>query len=415
MEEKKTDSGQLLQSLQQANKILRQRAIIIAILMIIAWGFLSSSMKEKDNSEKYFHYLLLLEKFKNSPDPKKFIEEDSLAPLYFVIDKDAIYYKVEKSQYSDKTSIVEAITEIKRLRHAHLWEDKTIGIFGLNVPVNPWLSIGCLIILILFHDFTETIFYRKTLQGKLKEVQIEDWQKGPELFGFHSFTRYDSTSKFLQFVSSMLIVIFLLCPVATCILIVEEVYGFIWHGGHIKDSGVILMIVSLICLITVLIETFLIFYHENIIKFKDAIDLLSGAKMSKNPGYKLDTNFFRIYVMFIITGFHYGIPFFYDEETIFMHIVYCLTVTLSFTLLYISFRMCDRYAQSKFWKIFRFWALLMNSFWIFLIIILMDDPYMTISRMPLNEIIIAFLYISILLLPIAWFLYVKFVKRELYE
>lgn len=407
---KVTNTELLLQSLQRTNRLLRQRAIIIGVLMIIAWGVLQASKSDYDKSIKYYEYIVLLEHFKETKDLKKFIEADSLRPLYFIIDTEELYFKIEKANYTDRTPIVEAIATIKQLRNEFNKGNKTINIFGLDVPIKPWLYLSPLIILILFHDFTETIFYRKTLQQKAESTDIEDWEKGPELFGFHSYKKRNAESAFLQAISTILIVLFLLCPLITSVLFIIQVFGN-YHYSDEGKPGSFLMIVSWGCFFIVMIDTILIFYHENILNFKKTIDLLAG-QLYAGDGIKTRPMEARIItiVLLLLLQLIVILPSVFEAD-LFMIIVYYLLVIFSVGILYISLAKSDNNTYNKYWKAIRFWAVLINTFWVlvFLFVILNFKTFHTNDIKELTSLFVIFSFVTIIIAPP---LYLKFIHRN---
>ncbi|MDO6431559.1 hypothetical protein Q4E93_13220 [Flavitalea sp. BT771] len=399
---------QLLSTIKTTDISLRKRAVIIGVLTLVAWGLLQSYRISENKNFIYVVDVELLEQFKNSGTPKNFIEADSLEPLYDIIDKDAIYYKVAKSGYVDKDAIVEAITEVKNLRRSVQNDEKTIGILGLNAPFTPWLFISPFILLILFHDLSEQIFHRKSLLANIQTSAGGDWEKSIPFMGFHSYSRKDGESKFLQYISTLLVCAFLCCPLITCILLVDQVFG-IDYAGHSKPN-VFFRTWGYICTSIIATDTILIFYSENIIKFKYAVDLLSGKTGNTSTHMKNKMQNMRIWVGFFLLLLQSMVAAALGEASIDSIILYFTVILFCHTMLFLSMWKSNQYPTSTAWKTIRMWAIFTNLFLVFIAFRVLS-LLKFLSSSNISGILSEWAVISLIAAVLAPLIYKKFIKE----
>jgi hypothetical protein len=144
--------------------------------------------------------------------------------LMHTIDIDALYYKLEKiivcwshtnrGRYFWNKTKATRITDIS---------DSTISILGVNIPIGSWFYFVSIIILILFHNFTDNVRYRGRLIKKIP-MRIPDWRQGPYILGFRNHQSTDTPSGYMEIVSSLIAVIFLMLPVITSLLFIMSSY-----------------------------------------------------------------------------------------------------------------------------------------------------------------------------------------------
>jgi len=202
------DLEKIISSFKEANQNLRKKAISIGVLMILTIGLTYMESKRLATVYNLIGYQYQLREINTLPDSsfQKVINGDK--EKYFPtfssrtnLDYIRLFEKVKFEKYN-RALIEQEIDEADKTIE-DLNKVESIGILGLNIPIEPVTYGGMIIILILFHDFTQIIMFRNQIQRKLKKFKIADWELGSESFGF--FNRVETPAiKFLRFTSSII-------------------------------------------------------------------------------------------------------------------------------------------------------------------------------------------------------------------
>ncbi len=168
----------LLEQLRAANQMLRRQAVVITAISFVAFALMDMSRVQYEENQELYGKIALLESLRDAPDLGSHLEESRDAierELVHDIDTDALIFELERSQFSDRAPVVEAVSKLKERRRG-LWgvTDRTINVVGVSVPVSTWFYLVPFLILILFHNFTQLVFFRGRLLRTLEVV--EDWE-----------------------------------------------------------------------------------------------------------------------------------------------------------------------------------------------------------------------------------------------
>lgn len=409
MEEK--DIDKLIESFQRANRVLRHRIILMGLFMIITLGLLVIKDKKEDRIERLMAAQHQLEKLRDLPDSllQKRIEDrpyvnDTLfeALLYADYEPDVFFYKLKQSNYNDKTIIVNLIEDSgKEINEAH--RASTVSLFGVSLPLDPWYYLSFLIMLILFHDFTQIMLYRASLMEKLYFQPIEEWKLGFEIFGqYHQSP--DPATKFVRLISNTLAGALILCPLITTILLFDVSEGNSWRYPALS-------ILNLVCLCLIASDTLLLLYRENLLWFKDFISIATGANNApNNRGWRwmiwIVILSYSIIALILIGTVLY--------ELSFLTLAGFLLISCgSFVLLVYSLWKCFKTPENKVWRGIRLASLLMGVFW-WVFILKEPSPYIRYNDGMMND-VLAFSIVFALVSSLIAYIYIKYFSEEVVE
>ena len=266
------DAEKLIVGFKEANKSLRRRAITIGVLMILTVGLVYMESIRYSTIVDLLNYQYRLEKINELPDSTfKAVINGNDAEYFPVLDHCSsclghrqLFEKIKVSAY-DRKLMVEAIGEID-VRMEDTNKEKSITILGFSISIKPMYYLFFAIMLILFHDFTQIIIYRKIIHRRIRAKKLPHWMLGFELFGFYGEPN-KSSLKFVKFTSDLITTLFIICPLATGIMMMNLVRG---------GSTEILTILNFTCLVFIITDTIIIFYSENIWGFRVISNLLLG-------------------------------------------------------------------------------------------------------------------------------------------
>lgn len=274
------DNEKLIGSFKASNQSLRKRVVTIGVLMILAIGLRYSEDKRLETVTELMDYQYKLKTIIEFSDStfRKTIDRDSKEYAQAFLDDDELFdsngeelahldlfEKIKFERYDKKIMRdgIEAIdTKIEQLN-----EDKSINILGVSVPIEPISYITLIFVFILFHDFTQIIIYRNQVYQKITEGNISKLELGFEFFGLYNGEN-GLLSKFLRITSSIIVGVFVLCPLATSLIMINltNIYSDI------------LVVINLICFFLIVIDTGIIFYSENLLNFRFISHLFFGKK-----------------------------------------------------------------------------------------------------------------------------------------
>jgi hypothetical protein len=317
-----SDIDLLINSFKDANKALRKRAVSIAVLMFLTLGLLYLHNDTWDKIDSLWNYQQQLEGLLKLNDStfRRTIDSgdgESIIPIRGCVtcpERYKLFESVKTSNYNKKpieAAIYDIDTQVSAIE-----EDKQINILGFSIPIKPLYYVFFIIILVLFHDFTQVILFRKRIYQKMKIWDIPDWKMGFELFGTHEYSNKQA-SRFIRFISSTLTGVAILMPLVASIL-------FIKIPNSLNAGNMILFVINLACLAFIIIDTIIIFYTDNLWHFRIMRNVyLGNYKMTKMELTKLWSSLMGF---FLLIRFAY--TFFDNQETL---IYQCLYLLISVT------------------------------------------------------------------------------------
>ncbi|WMJ74156.1 hypothetical protein RCC89_13415 [Cytophagaceae bacterium ABcell3] len=260
----------LLEKWHSSTLTLRKKAAFFLGLLIIVIGLL---WNQKQNLNKHailqnkwqeYYYLSqydgdslkeLIERSRN--------DDDTLVLNYINFE---LYFKLQKSNFSNS----EIFNEIQKIdmEKQELFFDQSFNILGVQIPLKIIILLSVIILTILFHEFTQTLHYKRTILNELHKFKFEKWELGHQMFGQYSGIQESTSGNYINFISGLITFVVLICPLTTSLLL------FDFLGGFRENDYVILL--NIPCLLIISINTTIVFYKENILGVGYLVDLFMG-------------------------------------------------------------------------------------------------------------------------------------------
>lgn len=277
---KSGNAAALLENLRAANQLLSRQAVTLTLICLLTSGLMYLSDAQWKENQELYEKIQLLESLRDAPDLQAFIEKNHYElsdALYHEIDLDALYFQLARADYADRLPVVEAISLLKERRRG-LWgiSNQSISVFGASIPIGSLTIFVPVILFVLMHKLTATIYYRQAVRRQLAE--IEEISEGPELFGFipRSGTRPFSEA-YVRLLSALIAAGFLLLPAATSFLFVFSSYSN--RQDYQRASSDLALTVNWVCLLLTIVDAALIAYQENLFRVSSAVgQVLPGGE-----------------------------------------------------------------------------------------------------------------------------------------
>jgi hypothetical protein len=294
----------IAEDLQQANKSLRQKAIIVGIIMIVTLSFYKIHIDNTELSQDCYEAISILEKMRDNSDLKKYMEIQGYFPfimekqeVYHLIVDDSLIENLKQSNYCDISSINKRLSELVNKRKELKELQSNISILGLNLPFKGVLIALPLLFLFLFHDLTQMVYFKKRLEEKFEQTGMEGYKQGPDFLSFLRNEEDNDTVRFFRAVSNLVIGFFLIASLLTCIMFQIDL-----SNNYLRSGDTIFFeTFGVVCLILIAIDIFIILFIENILGFKFFV--LSV----------IDFNYLNIFSIIIRWCILYIFPFFSIE------------------------------------------------------------------------------------------------------
>ena len=337
---------------KEANQSLRKRAISIGILMIISISLTYTEARRLEDVMSLINYQYKLKEINKLADSVyiKVIEGDN--DKYFPPASNNNYEYIrlfERVKFNnfDRTLIEKAIDDTE-IKIEEVNKGNSINIVGLNIPLVPVTYMGMVIILILFHDFTQIITFRNQIQRKIRKFKIPEWELGFELFGSYN-NKKDPAFVFLRFTSSMISGILIICPLITSFLILDLN----------NSNSDLLSFLNIFCFCIIITDTVIILYTENVWSFR----FYSNTFLTKRTKYKSKKRIIWLTPMVLLCSLHLGIATAISSSII-ISVLYFALVCLPLIPLFIFLERTYE-NHTKFNRIIRASLLIVNIFWIY--------------------------------------------------
>ncbi len=338
---------------KEANQNLRKRAISIGILLIISISLTYTETRRLEDVMSLINYQYKLKEINSLSDSAyiQVIEGDN--DKYFPPASNNNYEYIrlfERVKFNkfDRTLIEKAIDDAES-KIEEVNKGNSINIIGLNIPLGPVTYMGVVIILILFHDFTQIITFRNQIQRKIRKFKIPDWELGFELFGSYN-NKKDPAFIFLRLISSMISGILIICPLITSFLILELN----------NSNSDLLSFLNIFCFSVIITDTVIILYTENVWNFR----FYSNIFLTKRTKYKSKKRMIWLTPMILLCSIHIGIAT-AISSSILISILYFMLVCLPLILLFVFLeRTYENPTKSN--RIIRAALLIVNVFWIYI-------------------------------------------------
>ena len=255
-----------LENLHKANELVGKWALTLVLLCLVTLGLMHLSETQWRENQSLYEKIRLLESLRDAPDLQTHLAAEQKAldsALYHEIDLDALRFKLATGQYQNRAPVYEAISELKA-RRRNLWgiSGESVNVLGINIPIGSFAYLVPLIILVLVHKVTSTVYYRQDLRSRM--TGLEAWKEGPYLLGFGSApTPREPSAKYLRAVSFLITLGFLGLPVLTSFLFIMSSYNL--RRDYDRASHDLILTVNWGCLLLTLLDVVLIAYKENLL------------------------------------------------------------------------------------------------------------------------------------------------------
>lgn len=262
------NAAALLENLRAANNLLGRQAIMLVLLCVVISALMYLSDAQWKENQALYDKIKLLENLRDAPDPSAFIDanKDELSSaLYHEIDLDALYFKLARSNYADPTPVIDTISLLKE-RRRNLWgvSGQTFSLFGASIPIGALGYLVPVILFVLMHRFTATVYYRQAVRRQL--AALEEWSEGPELFGFFPRSGAQPLGEaYVRLLSQLIAVGFLLLPPATSFLFVFSSYSL--RQDYDRAGSDFMLTINWACLLLTIADTALVAYQERLLWF----------------------------------------------------------------------------------------------------------------------------------------------------
>lgn len=290
-----TDSPQedvdaLIQNYQQTNKQLRGRAIILAVLFIIILGLLHSTHENDRRRVAYVKTIIHLSDLTKTDSLARSLDSihDEMAWEWDIIHYnvftqeqfDKLQFDLQKSHYQDKTPLYELIADYdKQMKTLGLkTDDYQISVLGFSTSMSDWIYFSPIILLLLYHDLTVKILYRRSLREKLRTSGIESWKLGSEIFGVEHEPAETPANRFVRLMTTLFTIVLLFLP------IIPVFIGAIFYAQEKSDTDTrfFMVVIQWVSPVIMTIEMLVIYYAENLMWAKNIGDWLK-KRLTKPP------------------------------------------------------------------------------------------------------------------------------------
>lgn len=390
------DVEKIVSLFKEANQSLRKRAISIGLLMIIAIGLKINEDNRYENVLDLLSYQGKLKEIKELPDSTFKIVISGNTEKYFPIgsfnnydyEHSRLFEKIKNNNYS-RNLIEQAVDDIDK-RMDQLNAAQSIGILGVSIPIGAIIYMSIFIVLILFHDFTQTIIYRNQIYKRIRKSHVPDWKLGFEFFGFYNKTN-NASIKFLKFTSSIIAGVLVLSPIITCAMI----------AGISSSNSEFNNVLNIFCFTLILIDTTIIFFAENFWNFR----YFSNRYLGKHNLSIVKMRIIWIYPIVLLGAFYLMIAMEMLSDSILINILYFLLALLPLFPLW--YYLENTYKNpSEINRGIRAGLLVLNAFWIYTIINFSFHNFeWDYDRI---ETLSSILFISIIISMASAYIYVKY-------
>lgn len=358
------DTEKLIESFKASNQSLRKRVISIGVLMILTISLRYSENVRFTTVIELVTYQSKLEEIIDLPNDEFRKVINGNIKDYFVgstrvalndteIEYRQLFSRVKYSDYQ-KSVFQEGIDDaINRVNEINKGE--SIGIIGLNVPIEPVTYLSLIFILILFHDFAQIIIYRNRVFRQIRRRKVPYWKLGFEFFGFYNNTS-DSRLNFLKLTTSIITGALVLCPIITSFLMLD----------FYQTNNPLVTIFNIFCFILIIVDTVLIFHYENIWNFRYYCNLYLGRYNISKWKMRLIWILSMAPILWIniaLVTMNMGDEIFYKYLSIIFFLLFSLPIILLFIFLNITF---DKPTNRN--RSIRSGLIVLNIFWVYAII-----------------------------------------------
>jgi hypothetical protein len=264
------ESKSIIDNLQQANKLIRSRALLLAFFLVLMMSFsLSIDQNKNELKQIYKTYDKLLAIMK--PDSmKKILIHDSLKYFYNTnlgeyMSLEVLYDKLVRDSFKNKEPLYNTIDLLDEVLRGKIKEQKeaTISMAGFAIPITPIMILAPIILLILYHDFAMIMIYRKNLEEKVLKLKIDYWKTGPEVVGLYMFDFIPYRFRHMKWLWGIIQMVILFLPM------IQVCYFSFYGVSESKQVGIAVPIIDFVCCIFIFSNFLMLIDYENLLNIRD--------------------------------------------------------------------------------------------------------------------------------------------------
>jgi hypothetical protein len=268
----------LIGNLQQANKLIRSRAVVLSLFLILMIGFsltIEQGKNELRNLNQSYDQLL---RVMNPDSLRTILKRDSLAYFYQTelgayMSLEVLYDKLARDSFNNPEPLYAAIDQIDEVfrnrKQEH--ENRTVSILGFSTPIRPIMILGPILLLLLYHDFALIMLYRKGLEDKMRQSNIDIWTAGPENVGHYMLGFIPHKLRYARWLWSVIQMTILFLP------IIPAIYFCVYSLSEYKLASAVGWIDGICCAV-ILLDFLAMVDSENILGIRDFALVFTGKK-----------------------------------------------------------------------------------------------------------------------------------------
>lgn len=276
----KEDVKVLIDNLQQTNKLIRSRVVILTFFLVLMMGFsISIEQNKKEYKQILVSYDQLLRIIK--PDSmKKILTQDSLKYLYSTnlgayMSLEVLYDKLVRDSFQNPAPLYEAIEILDEKLQGNLRDEgqANMNVAGFAIPIRPIMILGPILLLLLYHDFVVIMLYRKDLEDKMIFHNVDPWRSGPDTVGHYSLGFIPHKFRYIKQLWGIIQMVILFLPV------IPAIYFCMYSSTNYQTKELVGAINGICCLL-ILIDFLIVVDSENILGVRDISMVFTGKKPS---------------------------------------------------------------------------------------------------------------------------------------
>ena len=141
------------------------------------------------------------------------------------------------------------------------------------------MILAPILLLILYHDFTTLMLYRKNLEEKTKQRNISTWRIGPEAIGHYLSDNIPHKLRYIKFLWSAIILLTLFLPA------IPACYFSLYGGSDYQNIGGLVVTIDIVCCILIFTNFLMLVNEENLLGIRD-ISITFTADENTSPQKK---------------------------------------------------------------------------------------------------------------------------------
>jgi hypothetical protein len=259
--------------IKEAGGTIRNRFLLISALFVIIYGLLHLRMDpHRGEDRNIMSDITFLERMRDTSDVISFIKNNEFNIVMSVgsIPAGNLVYKLNHNPI-DKSPIIEAIEQKYNLYEEKIEKttqplEQAFNLLGVNIRITWFLFLFPFVIMLLFHDLTRNIFYRRKVLSVSNIPDNEQLLLGVGVIGLSFPSQEKGFLKLIPIIDKILFPILLIVPLICSISLLKFISYY--------TSSFWLLAFEFLFTCIIAIELIAIFYKENILQFGRFIQII---------------------------------------------------------------------------------------------------------------------------------------------